>query len=154
MQEAYRLEEGDAVLQKTPFGFDVSVWEVFWPLLSGARLVVARPEGHRDPGYLREIIEGGLITTEHFVPSMLQVFLEHGEANECRGLRRVICSGEALPGTVVRRFQQELPQVKLYNLYGPTEAAVDVTAWDCDEQERMGKILIGRPIANTRIYIV
>ncbi|WP_158296359.1 non-ribosomal peptide synthetase [Pseudomonas viciae] len=154
MQDEYGLSAADAVLQKTPFSFDVSVWEFFWPLFSGARLVMARPGGHRDPAYLREVIQAQGITTLHFVPSMLDVFLAHGEAGECGGLVRVMCSGEALPGHLVRRFKAQLPHAGLYNLYGPTEAAVDVTAWDCAGAETPDSTPIGKPIANTRIYLL
>src|SRR5208283_4606101 len=97
MQEEYGLDGEDRVLQKTPFSFDVSVWEFLWPLLSGACLVVARPEGHKDPAYLTELITSSGITTLHFVPSMLRVFLEAEGVERCVSLRRVICSGEALP---------------------------------------------------------
>ncbi|MGY2202888.1 AMP-binding protein, partial [Pseudomonas gingeri] len=116
----YGLTAQDAVLQKTPFSFDVSVWEFFWPLFTGARLVMARPEGHKDPLYLGEVIEAQNITTLHFVPSMLDVFLAHGDTGRCAGVKRVICSGEALPGSVVRRFKTQLPEAELHNLYGPT----------------------------------
>ncbi|WHS56692.1 amino acid adenylation domain-containing protein [Pseudomonas brassicacearum] len=154
MQDEYALSATDAVLQKTPFSFDVSVWEFFWPLFSGARLVMARPGGHRDPAYLREVIQAQGITTLHFVPSMLDVFLAHGEAGQCEGLVRVMCSGEALPGHLVRRFKAQLPHTGLYNLYGPTEAAVDVTAWDCAGTDTPDSTPIGKPIANTRIYLL
>jgi amino acid adenylation domain-containing protein len=154
MQDEYGLTDADAVLQKTPFSFDVSVWEFFWPLFSGARLVMARPGGHRDPTYLREVIQAQGITTLHFVPSMLDVFLAHGDAGTCAGLVRVMCSGEALPGHLVRRFKAQLPQTGLYNLYGPTEAAVDVTAWDCAGLDTPDSTPIGKPIANTRIYLL
>ncbi|WP_207291177.1 non-ribosomal peptide synthetase, partial [Pseudomonas sp. FW300-N2C3] len=154
MQDEYGLTATDAVLQKTPFSFDVSVWEFFWPLFSGARLVMARPGGHRDPAYLREVIQAQGITTLHFVPSMLDVFLAHGEASQCAGLVRVMCSGEALPGHLVRRFKAQLPHTGLYNLYGPTEAAVDVTAWDCAGTDTPDSTPIGKPIANTRIYLL
>ena len=128
MQEAYRLGSGDAVMQKTPYGFDVSVWELFWPLLAGARLVVARAGAHKDPQYIAALVRERHVTTMHFVPSMLQLFLEQDVAG-CSSLKRVICSGETLPGSLVRRFFERLPGVELENLYGPTEAAVDVTAW-------------------------
>ncbi|WP_260957914.1 non-ribosomal peptide synthetase [Pseudomonas citri] len=154
MQDAYGLGAADAVLQKTPFSFDVSVWEFFWPLFCGARLVMARPGGHRDPAYLREVIQAQGITTLHFVPSMLDVFLAHGEADGCAGLRQVMCSGEALPGHLVRRFKAQLPHTRLHNLYGPTEAAVDVTAWDCSGADTPDSTPIGKPIANTRIYLL
>nr|WP_280806652.1 non-ribosomal peptide synthetase [Pseudomonas batumici] len=155
MQDEYGLDASDSVLQKTPFSFDVSVWEFFWPLFNGARLVMARPGGHRDPGYLREVIREQNITTLHFVPSMLDLFLAHGEAGDS-GLLRVMCSGEALPGHLVRRFKQQLPEVGLFNLYGPTEAAVDVTAWDCAGplEETPDNTPIGKPVANTRIYLL
>ncbi|MGY2288218.1 amino acid adenylation domain-containing protein [Pseudomonas sp. SDO528_S397] len=152
MQQALCLTPQDRVLQKTPFSFDVSVWEFFWPLMTGARLVIARPDGHRDPDYLSRLIAQQGITTLHFVPSMLQVFLELAEAAECQGLTRVICSGEALPLSTLRRALTLLPQAALHNLYGPTEAAVDVTAWQCSAEDALS--LIGRPIANTRIYIL
>jgi amino acid adenylation domain-containing protein/FkbM family methyltransferase len=154
MQSAYELNEEDAVLQKTPFSFDVSVWEFFWPLFTGARLVMARPEGHKDPDYLVDTICRQGITTLHFVPPMLQVFLEHHGARQCSSLKRVVCSGEALPSMLVRRFAERLPKAKLYNLYGPTEAAVDVTEWTCPKENVPNIIPIGRPIANTQMYVL
>ncbi|WDU65418.1 amino acid adenylation domain-containing protein [Pseudomonas poae] len=154
MQDAYGLKADDAVLQKTPFSFDVSVWEFFWPLFTGARLVMARPDGHKDPAYLCEVIQAQRITTLHFVPSMLDVFLAHGDVSQAAGLLRVMCSGEALPGSLVRRFKQQLPDIGLYNLYGPTEAAVDVTAWNCARPEVPDNTPIGKPIANTRMYVL
>ncbi|WP_236186684.1 AMP-binding protein, partial [Pseudomonas juntendi] len=195
MQDAYGLDAADVVLQKTPFSFDVSVWEFLWPLQTGARLVMARPGGHRDPEYLREVITREHVTTLHFVPSMLDVFLSStapvaGAATQapvgaasCREraaqrpqdfqadtitagaaaqpdhnpmprlpLVRVICSGEALPGNLVRRFHAQLPTVELHNLYGPTEAAVDVSAWHCTSAP--DNTPIGKPIANTTLYIL
>ncbi|WP_438328582.1 amino acid adenylation domain-containing protein [Burkholderia pseudomallei] len=155
MQQTYALDERDAVLQKTPFSFDVSVWEFFWPLMSGARLVIAKPEGHKDPAYLSELIDRERVTTLHFVPSMLQAFLEdEGAVRGCGSVKRVMCSGEALPPSLVKRFYRCLPDARLHNLYGPTEAAVDVTAWACDAEEGGASVPIGRPIANTRIYVL
>jgi arthrofactin-type cyclic lipopeptide synthetase B len=154
MQDAYGLKAHDAVLQKTPFSFDVSVWEFFWPLFTGARLVMARPGGHKEPEYLCAVIEAEHITTLHFVPSMLDVFLAHGDVSQAAGLVRVMCSGEALPGSLVRRFKQQLPGIGLYNLYGPTEAAVDVTAWSCMRPDVPDNTPIGKPIANTRMYLL
>ncbi|HET7461931.1 MAG TPA: amino acid adenylation domain-containing protein, partial [Longimicrobium sp.] len=156
MQDAYPLERHDAVLQKTTYAFDVSVWEFFWTLGVGARLVMARPEGHRDPGYLAATIRGEGITTVHFVPSMLQHFVEHPEAGACTGLRRVVCSGEALPPALVGHFHRRLPGVELYNLYGPTEAAVDVTAWRCEpaRDAAAARVPLGRPVSNTRLYVL
>ncbi|WP_447733392.1 non-ribosomal peptide synthase/polyketide synthase [Pseudomonas shirazensis] len=151
MQEAYNLGADDVVLQKTPFSFDVSVWEFLWPLQTGARLVMARPGGHRDPEYLRQVIRSEDVTTLHFVPSMLDVFLAHGDASAA-SLKRVLCSGEALPGSLVRRFHTQLPTVELHNLYGPTEAAVDVSAWHCVTAP--DNTPIGKPIANTTLYVL
>ena len=154
MQEAFGLNETDRVLQKTPFSFDVSVWEFFWPLMTGASLVVAAPGVHRDSEALVDVIVEEQITTLHFVPSMLQAFLENQDASMCAGLRRVICSGEALPAVLRDRFFALLPGVELHNLYGPTEAAIDVTWWACDPEKRQADVPIGRPIANTQIYIL
>ena len=153
MQEAYALTADDRVLQKTPFSFDVSVWEFFWPLLFGAELVIAEPGGHRDSTYLTKVIVERGITTIHFVPSMLQLFLEDPRAGSCTSLSRVICSGEALPKALQDRFFARL-DARLYNLYGPTEAAVDVTAWACDPHSTLSFVPIGKPVANTRMYIV
>lgn len=152
MQRAYALEAGDTVLQKTPFTFDVSVWEFFWPLLAGARLVMARPGGHKDPAYLMQVIRAQRVTTVHFVPSMLHVFLEQTGTSSGHTLKRVVCSGEALPKPLVERFFDHYPGVPLYNLYGPTEAAVDVTAWTCAADN--ASVPIGKPIANTHIAIL
>ncbi|WP_371588947.1 amino acid adenylation domain-containing protein [Streptomyces virginiae] len=152
MQDRYRLGADDRVLQKTPFGFDVSVWEFFWPLITGAALVVAEPGGHKDPAYLTRVIQEEAITTVHFVPSMLAAFVEDPEAGRCRSLRRVVCSGEALPEELKNRFLAVL-DVPLHNLYGPTEAAVDVTHWDC-RREDTGPVPIGRPIWNTSLYVL
>ncbi|MEW5927432.1 MAG: non-ribosomal peptide synthase/polyketide synthase, partial [Gemmatimonadota bacterium] len=152
MQRQYGLTADDVVLQKTPFSFDVSVWEFFWPLLAGARLVLARPGGHRDPAYLSELIEREGVTTLHFVPSMLQAFLDAGETERCGSVRRVVCSGEALGAEVRDRFFQRWPGAELHNLYGPTEAAVDVTYHACLPGEPT--VPIGRPVANTRIHVL
>ncbi len=151
MQSAYGLDSSDRVLQKTPASFDVSVWELFWPLLTGACLVVAKPGGHQDGAYLVDLIRRERVTTLHFVPSMLQVFVEQQGVEECTSLKRVICSGEALPMDLVRRFFERLG-AELHNLYGPTEAAVDVTFWACRREDRV--VPIGRPIENLSIHIV
>ncbi|MGZ6505393.1 MAG: non-ribosomal peptide synthetase, partial [Tumebacillaceae bacterium] len=153
MQDEYKLTSDDRVLQKTPFSFDVSVWEFFWPLLTGARLVVARPEGHRDSHYLVETIQRYEITTLHFVPSMLQLFLEETGVEQCRSIRQVMTSGEALPYELQKRFFACL-DAELHNLYGPTEAAVDVTYWECESDSTLNFVPIGRPIANTTIFIL
>ncbi|HEU5232592.1 MAG TPA: amino acid adenylation domain-containing protein [Terriglobales bacterium] len=153
MQDAYQLTSDDRVLQKTPYTFDVSVWEFFWPLITGATLVVAEPGGHRDPQYLIELIQLESITTLHFVPSMLQIFLEARGVEDCTSLKRVICSGEALPIEVQKRFF-ERSNAELHNLYGPTEAAVDVTSWKCTTDWDGSTVPIGRPIANMKIHIL
>ncbi|MFL9875924.1 amino acid adenylation domain-containing protein [Paraburkholderia megapolitana] len=152
MQAEYALGTADRVLQKTPCGFDVSVWEFFWPMLTGATLVMARPDGHRDPDYLAALIEREQITTLHFVPSMLDIFLANTEPGRCAPLRRVFTSGEALSPDLRDRCLTFLPQAALHNLYGPTEAAVDVTYWPCAEHG--GPVPIGRPVGNTRIHIL
>jgi nonribosomal peptide synthetase DhbF len=154
MQGEYGLAADDRVLQKTPSGFDVSVWEFFWPLIQGATLVVAKPGGHRDPAYLAEIIRDERITTLHFVPSMLHAFLQEPAAAGCTGLRRVFCSGEALPEDLAAKFHETLPPVPLHNLYGPTEAAVDVTYWECRRDAEPGPVPLGRPIWNTQLYVL
>ncbi|HVT17933.1 MAG TPA: amino acid adenylation domain-containing protein, partial [Thermoanaerobaculia bacterium] len=152
-QLALPLTPEDRVLQKTPFSFDVSVSELFSPLIAGARLVVARPDGHLDPFYLAGLIQEREITTAHFVPSMLQVFLDEPASRGCRSLRRVICSGEALSPDLPPRFFAAL-EADLFNLYGPTEAAVEVTWWQCIRGAAATPVPIGRPIANAQIHVL
>ncbi|MBV4533891.1 amino acid adenylation domain-containing protein [Pseudomonas sp. SWRI107] len=153
MQQAYGLDGSDTVLQKTPFSFDVSVWEFFWPLMTGARLAVAGPGDHRDPARLVELIQQYQVTTLHFVPSMLQAFLTDAGVSNCTGLKRIVCSGEALPVDAQQQVFAKLPQAGLYNLYGPTEAAIDVTHWTCRE-EGADTVPIGQPIANLATYVL
>jgi amino acid adenylation domain-containing protein len=159
MQETFALTPADRVLQKTPVSFDVSVWELFWPLMTGARLVLARPGGHQDPGYLVRRIRSAGVTVLHFVPSMLPLFLAEPGAADCASLRLVMASGEALSGALSRRFQEVFPAAgegsgaALHNLYGPTEAAVDVTWWPAAGESGERPVPIGRPVANTRIVI-
>ncbi|MEV4815842.1 non-ribosomal peptide synthetase/MFS transporter [Micromonospora tulbaghiae] len=156
MQKTYGLGADDAVLQKTPASFDVSVWEFFWPLRTGARLVLAKPGGHKDAGYLRDLLVSERITTAHFVPSMLTVFLAEDGVEAATALRRVICSGEELPLASAADFTARLPWCGLHNLYGPTEAAIDVTAWAC-EPDRLAQVTsvpIGAPIANLRLHVL
>ena len=153
MQEAYALDASDSVLQKTPFSFDVSVWEFFWPLLTGARLVVAAPGAHRDPLQLIDSINRHGISTLHFVPSMLQAFIHEPGVESCSGLKRIVCSGEALPLDAQLQVFAKLPNASLYNLYGPTEAAIDVTHWTCVD-EGADSVPIGRPIANLRTHVL
>ncbi len=162
MQTEFRLGASDRVLQKTPLVFDVSVWELFWPLMSGATLVMAAPGGHRDPQYLQGTIDQYRITTLHFVPSMLDAFLSDLDQHILPThnhhllptLQRVISSGEALSNPLKERFLALLGMTsfgaQLHNLYGPTEAAIDVSHARCLTRET---VTIGRPIANTRLYI-
>jgi amino acid adenylation domain-containing protein len=152
-QDNFGLTAADRVLQKTPFSFDVSVWEFFWPLITGARLILARPEGHQDSAYLLDLITRQEITTIHFVSSMLQLFLEETELSNCRSIKRVLCSGEALPLELQERFFARL-DAELHNLYGPTEAAIEVTWWQCTRDNKLSSVPIGHPIANTRIYLL
>ncbi|MEU0530190.1 amino acid adenylation domain-containing protein [Amycolatopsis tolypomycina] len=153
MQGTYGLSAGDRVLQKTSCGFDVSVWEFFWPLVTGATLVVARPDGHRDPWYLAEVIRREAVTDLHFVPSMLREFLAAADPGGCPSLRRVYCSGEALSPSLREEFHAKLP-AELHNLYGPTEAAIDVTAWASPPADEVPVVPIGRPVWNTRLYVL
>ncbi len=156
MQKQYCLRSNDVVLQKTPFSFDVSVWEFFWPLMYGAKLVVAKPNGHKDPQYLIDLINSQSVTILHFVPSMLHAFLMNEDAASCKSLRLFVCSGEALPLDLQHRFfmifGSEVTQ--LHNLYGPTEAAVDVTYWQCMPNSDLHFVPIGRPIDNIQMYIL
>ncbi|WP_301294624.1 amino acid adenylation domain-containing protein [Pseudomonas sp. S3E17] len=153
MQEAYALSASDTVLQKTPFSFDVSVWEFFWPLMTGARLVVAAPGDHRDPARLVALINAEHVTTLHFVPSMLQAFMQDAAVSSCHSVQRIVCSGEALPVDAQQQVFAKLPAAGLYNLYGPTEAAIDVTHWTCID-ERRDTVPIGQPIANLQTYVL
>ncbi|MDJ0363450.1 non-ribosomal peptide synthetase, partial [Rhodococcus sp. H29-C3] len=152
MQDEYSLEPSDNVLQKTPATFDVSVWEFFWALQIGAKLVIAEPDGHRDPEYLSRLILRERITTVHFVPSMLAVFTDGAHSDDCVSLRLVFCSGEALPPATVGVFT-DFSGADLHNLYGPTEAAVDVTAYHCAATDPT-VVPIGAPVWNTRVYVL
>ncbi len=169
-QRAYGLTPDDRVLQKTPASFDVSVPELFWPLAVGARLVLARPGGQRDPAYLMRRIEEQEVTTVHFVPPMLQLFLAQLSQTaqtglgRCRSLRRVMASGEALPAELAARFHELLGGAlgtaepagitELHNLYGPTEASVEVTAHRTLPGPARRAVPIGRPIANLGIWLL
>ncbi|WP_460745720.1 non-ribosomal peptide synthase/polyketide synthase, partial [Nocardia goodfellowii] len=152
MHAQYGLTAGDVVLQKTPATFDVSVWEFFWPLQVGARLVVAKPDGHRDPAYLTQLIVDEGVTTVHFVPSMLAVFVADPRVGECVGLRHVFASGEALPAPTAQLLR-ESTGAALHNLYGPTEAAVDVTFHEVVDTDTVS-VPIGLPVFNTQVYVL
>jgi amino acid adenylation domain-containing protein/thioester reductase-like protein len=152
MQAECPMGEGDAVLQKTPFSFDASIWEFYAPLLTGGRLVMARPEGHQDLEYLIAVIQEQEITTLQLVPSLLGLLVEHGEFGSCLSLRRVFCGGEALSESVVAKFYELLPQAELYNLYGPSEATIDATFCLCEKDVPL--VTIGRPVANCKAFIL
>ena len=155
MQRWLDLQPGQRVLHKTPLGFDVSVWELWLPLLEGATLVLAPPGAHRDREALAALIEAERIEVLHFVPAMLDDFLQADAlAQRCASLRHIVCSGEALSGALQQRTLQRLPQAQLHNLYGPTEAAVDVTAWRCTADDGDAPVPIGRPIAGIRIRVL
>jgi amino acid adenylation domain-containing protein len=156
MQDTYHLQPDDKVLQKTPYSFDVSVWEFFWPLSAGAAIVVAEPGGHGNPGYLARLVAREGVTTMHFVPTMLQAFLsavpDAVDPASLATLRLVFASGEALPPDVARRFLALWPGIELHNLYGPTEASIDVTSWRCLPDA--ATVPIGNPISNMRTYVL
>jgi amino acid adenylation domain-containing protein len=153
MQQAFPLQADDVVLQKTPYSFDVSTWEFFWPLIVGAKLEVAPPGLHRDPAGLLALMRQARVTTIHFVPSMLGALLDAAPSFDCEGLRRVICSGEALSTELVRRFCLAC-NAELHNLYGPTETAVDVSWWACRTDVARDPVPIGSPIANTQLHVL
>ena len=148
--------EGGALLQRAPFSFDGSVWELFWPLTSGMRLVLARPDGHREPAYLAQVIREQRVTVIKFVPAMLQQFLELEESALCTSLTDVLCGGGELTEALARGVQARLPNVRLHNVYGPTEATVDSSAWTLEPGAPVPalQLPIGRAISNTRLYVL
>ncbi|NVE93261.1 amino acid adenylation domain-containing protein, partial [Vreelandella titanicae] len=153
MQETYQLTDTDAVLHKAPFGFDVSVWEIFWPLSVGVRLVVAQPGDHRDPERIIELIQRHGVTTLNFVPSMLKAFLAYPDVKAKTRLKHIMCGGEAVPATLQQDVAECLDGAHLHDLYGPTETTIHVTHWWCrDDAHR--QIPIGRPISGTRTYVL
>lgn len=154
LQETYPLTTDDRILQKTAFTFDLSLGEFFWSLIAGSQLVIARPGLHGDSHYLIKTISENRITAILFVPSMLSVFIEDKNTGRCSSLRYVICAGEALPVELQERFFSVLPHAELHNLYGPTEAAVLVTSWKCERGSEGRVVPIGRPVANTQIYVL
>ncbi|WP_073527065.1 non-ribosomal peptide synthetase [Pseudomonas fluorescens] len=147
MQATYQLNETDVLMQKAPISFDVSVWECFWPLITGCRLVLAGPGEHRDPHRIAQLVREHGVTTLHFVPPLLQLFIDEPLVAECTSLRRVFSGGEALPAELRNRVLARLPAVQLHNRYGPTETAINVTHWQCaaSDGERSP---IGRPLGN------
>ncbi|MFK3865838.1 amino acid adenylation domain-containing protein [Pseudoalteromonas rhizosphaerae] len=152
MAEAYSVGSQDVVLQKTPYTFDVSVWEFFLPLISGAKLYIAPAHSHAEPLQLRHILQISGATIAHFVPSMLQLMLNVSGFSQCTQLRHVMCSGEVLSKAHVRAFYQQVAGVELHNLYGPTEAAIDVSF--CKTSSQQDVISIGHPIQNIRLHVL
>lgn len=166
MAARYHVDPHARILQKTPYTFDVSVWELLLPLLSGGTLVFAKPEGHKDARYLRDLIAAQRVNRLHFVPSMLDVFIDElsltsnesggssteGKAAQLHCVTQIFCSGEALSKPLQQRVNTLLPWVELHNLYGPTEAAIDVTAWHCQPSDSHLSVPIGKAIDNTALY--
>ena len=153
MQKEMKMTSADVVLQKTPFSFDVSVWEFVWPLMVGATIIMARPGGHRNPQYLADVIEKEKVTTLHFVPSMLRIFADNVSSEKCTSLKRIICSGEELKADLMRDCLNKF-DCDLYNLYGPTEAAIDVSYWKCYARENLKTVPIGKSIDNIQLYVL
>ncbi|WP_284291834.1 non-ribosomal peptide synthetase, partial [Piscinibacter gummiphilus] len=153
MQVTFGLDRSDTVLHKAAFGFDVSVWELFWPLTAGARLAVSRPGDHRDPARIVALIRQHGVTTLNFVPSMLQAFLAHEGIEKVTRLRHVIVGGEALPAEAQHEVFRRLGETGFHNLYGPTEAAIHVTHWQCRDDGR-SQVPIGRPVSETRAHVL
>jgi amino acid adenylation domain-containing protein/non-ribosomal peptide synthase protein (TIGR01720 family) len=154
MQNQFNLDSSDRVLQKTPVTFDVALWELLWPLITGATVIIAEPGAHRDAARLADLIQEHQVTTVHFVPSLLGTFLDAADLKACTSIRRIICSGEELSREIQERCFARL-NVELYNLYGPTEASIDVTAWRCSSRANdQSTVPIGTPISNTQVYIL
>ncbi|MFK7699164.1 non-ribosomal peptide synthetase [Pseudomonas caspiana] len=153
MQATYGLNADDVLMQKAPVSFDVSVWECFWPLITGCRLLIAAPGEHRDPRRLVELIQQFSVTTLHFVPPLLQLFIEEADIAQCCSLKRLFSGGEALPAELRNRVLEQLPNVQLHNRYGPTETAINVTHWHC-RREDGERSPIGRPLGNVLCRIL
>lgn len=154
MQRQFALQPGQRAMLKTAYTFDVSVWEFFWPLMVGATIVVARHEGHRDAGYIRDLIREQRVGLLHFVPSMLKAFLDEPGLETLEGLRHIVCSGEELTVDLQDRCFARMPWARIANLYGPTEAAIDVSCWECRADAGALRVPIGLPIDNLRLYVL
>lgn len=154
MQERYPLRPGDRFLQTAAIGFGAAILEIFWPLHAGATVLLARPDGYKDPGYLIDTIVREDARAAHFVPSLLRALLEHPRAAEAGRLADLFCGGELLTATVARRCRERLPGTRLHHLYGSSEAAVLSTQWDVVDGALPERLPIGSPGANTRVYIL
>lgn len=153
LQDRFQLDNSDCILQKTTYSFDPSIPEFFWAPLVGARIVIAKPGGHQDVDYLANLIEKHRVTTLYWVPSMLQVFIDKVDPEQCTSLRRVTCGGEVMSLELQTKFM-EFSEAELLNVYGPTEAVVAVTYKHCRQEPDQNVISIGRPVANTQIYLL
>ncbi len=152
-QQAYPLDEGDRFLQKASQSFDISVWEVFAPLLAGAQLILAAPGGEKDARYIARLIAEKEITAAHFSSAALGGFCERPEVAYIRSLHHVFCGGEALQIKAAKQFFSRF-KAALHHQYGPTEATVDAAVYECNPDDERASVPIGRPIGNTRIYIL
>ncbi|MGB9120922.1 MAG: amino acid adenylation domain-containing protein, partial [Candidatus Angelobacter sp.] len=154
MARAFPLDASDALLQKTPLSFDASVWELFAPLLAGARLVLASPDGHRDPAYLWDAVVDFGITTLQLVPALLLAFVEQTSRREPLHLRRLFSGGEALTTELSAKVQRKFAGVSLHNLYGPTETCIQSVVYSCSQADPGTHVPIGQPISNTQVYVL
>src|SRR4030095_116304 len=152
-KEQFSIDHRARALQSIPYTFDPSVWQIFTPLISGARLIIARPQGHRDLGYLLEILGSQSITVTDFPPALLKALLEEPDLHACNALRIVFCGGEAMSVELQNKFVSRL-SARLFNQYGPTETSIDATSRLCSLEAAVLSVPIGRPIANTQVYIL
>ncbi|HEY4972662.1 MAG TPA: amino acid adenylation domain-containing protein, partial [Steroidobacteraceae bacterium] len=153
MQSEYQLQASDVMLHKTPYSFDVSMYELFWPLMVGAQVTLAEREGYKDPEYLVGLIGQAGVSAAHFVPSMLLALLEQPEITRCQSLKQVFAAGEALSYPLTQRFFQRLPRAALHNLYGPTECGV-VSHWGCRREDARASVPIGYAVANITLHVL
>ncbi len=153
MQEIFPITQQDRILQKLPLTFDFSFWELFWPLMTGACVVLAKPGGEKDSAYLVKLIARQKISILVFVPSVLQVFLSEADLKTCKNIRMVFTGGEPLTSALKDRFFNQLPNCRLYDLFGATENII-VTYWSCQPEEKVSSFTLGRPFPNLSIYVV
>ncbi|QSP93688.1 amino acid adenylation domain-containing protein [Marinobacter salinisoli] len=154
LKETFPLGDADAVMLKTPYTFDVSLCELFLPLMCGSKLVIARPGGHKDPNYMVDLINQHQISHMHFVPSMAYMFLNACSQAQCPSLRRLILAGEAVSTELEQRISTSFPDAECWNLYGPTEAAVHASLWRCGQESNPHTVPMGKAPPNTRLYVV